>query len=201
MNEIQLGMDLAKIIANQKAYKHNLDADNLYSFLLEKFCSKILPKLISAKQTNKYKPKAFIIKSLNGYALNFLRDHSRPIKISRKYKDLYMQERAMLKRQPNSTDAQIAMECGTDLESLQIMRKLMHTKFVSFDAMLNEPITEQSTMESLELIDYADMYNYLCELSDKDFKMAYEYFVMNNKKLKDEPINNKLIRLRNQKNT
>ena len=197
---IQMGQSMALSIATQKAKQYNLDADVLYSFLLEKFCDKLLPKLEGAKNQAKYKPKAFIIKSFNGYILNFIRDYSKPVKISRKYKDLYMQERAMLRRLPDATDAQIAMECGTDLDTLHTMRKYMNTKFISFDAMLNEPAIQANELEH-ELID-ADkqhVYDAICNISDADFNKAYKFFVLGDAKYANEPINNKLLQLKNQK--
>lgn len=193
---INLGIQLAKVISEQKAKQYGLDVDTLHSFLLEKFCSNILPKLTKAIDEPKYKPKAFIIKSFNGYVLNFIRDYSRPIKISRKYKDLYMLERAMLKRLPDASDAQIALECGTNLDELQIMRKYMNTKFISFDAMLTEPVTQsaESAMSSAE----SSVYSALCKLDDEEFAEAYAYFVDGDETYANSAINNNLIHLKNQ---
>jgi len=173
---VELGLILAKHSAKAKSSMYNLDFDNLYSYLLEKFSTNVLPKLRAmAKDSPKYKPKAYITKCFNGYSLNFIRDCSKPVLIDRKYKDLYMQERAMLKRLPDATDSQIALECGTSLNMLYAMRKCMNTKFVSFDAMLNEPITENK-FETMSYDEQA-IWEAIQSLNDTEFKKAYAYFV------------------------
>lgn len=181
-----MALALAKRISKQKARQYKLDADNLQSYLLEKYCSNIRPKLISAKNQEHYKPRAYIIKSFNGYSLNFIRDCSKPISVNRSMKDLYMQERAILKRRPDATDSQISLECNCSVEELQGMRKCMKSVFMSLDAMPFEPIIEDTRETYSEA--QQSIYAELAKLSDEDFAIAEDFFIHDKKQYSEAPV-------------
>lgn len=140
---IHFAIRMANKIASHRASTiANLDAEDLAGFLIEQYIHKTKPKIDKAnKHDKKFNAKAYITKSLNGYSLNYIRDHSHLSIVSRRYKDLYMMERALLKRLPLATDSQIALECGTTIEALQAMRAAMaNSHAVPLDCFESEPL-------------------------------------------------------------
>lgn len=107
------GLSLVKGFSKTFSYKHRIkDSEELESYLTEK-----IALIIQKYEPNRGIPfKCYAIKSLNGYALNFIRDHGRTIKIPRKFSDLYLKYSALKKRSANYrlTIEDAARELGVD---------------------------------------------------------------------------------------
>lgn len=94
---IEKGIDLVKKVTSSISYKHRLkDSEELYSYLMSK-----LVNILNKYEYERNIPfECFARKSLNGHAFNFIRDHSRTVRVPRKYSELNLQYNALLKKNP-----------------------------------------------------------------------------------------------------
>lgn len=71
----------------------------------------------------------WVNRNLTFHMLNYLRDHSRLVKIPRSYSDLYLKIRKFTLKNPSVTDEQIAQEIGVSTKKVNQVRKAFSMSF------------------------------------------------------------------------
>ncbi len=94
----------------------------------------------------------WVNRNLQFHMLNYLRDHSRLVRIPRSYSDLYLKIRKYLLQEPPLSDEAIAEKEGTTIKKVAQVRKAFSMTFTELNdqsELIETDLEEDSSLESL----------------------------------------------------
>lgn len=123
------GISLVNKVCNGFCFKYRIkDIEELHSHLIEKLV--LIANKFEAGRNIPF--RFFAIKSLNGYAFNFIRDHGRTIKIPRKYSELYLRYNALKKKNSYSQSLTVAKAAELLVVDVELLRKSIEAASLRF---------------------------------------------------------------------
>lgn len=152
-----------------------LPFDDLRSVALEE-----MVKLYDCWDPSKANFSTWLNRSLTFRVLNYLRDHSRMIKMPRSYADTYMKIRKIIGPHPEVSDQELAETTGIDPSLIRETRNAYQTVYQEINEDTEIPVEDKGGEEdSLErlLTDYKGTLEKLADLPEKDYQFLTDVYI------------------------
>ncbi|MGK7892500.1 MAG: sigma-70 family RNA polymerase sigma factor [Xenococcus sp. (in: cyanobacteria)] len=172
-NLLKEGIALASQVAKNFHLKTQIPADELESFLLEKLV--VILKKYDPQTSENF--KGYVTRCFQGYCLNYLRDHSKPIKIPRKFSDLYLKRNAIKRTYSNISDAEVAKEMGISASELRKAVDAITIGFSSLTTYSDSVYAIEDIVESVMSSPEEDEIMYIRNLPEQERQiLEYHFF-------------------------
>lgn len=119
-------------------------------------------------------------RALTYQVLNYLRDHSRMIKIPRSYSDVYMRIRRFIGENPDISDEKLAKKTKIPINLITETREAYKTTFLEINEETEMPVNNIKLDEdSIDKMykDYGDIIEKIDQLSTTDFSFLCDVYV------------------------
>lgn len=121
----------------------------------------------------------WVNRNLQFHMLNYLRDHSRLVRIPRSYSDLYLKIRKFLIEEPSMSDNDIAEKIGISAKRVGQVRKAFSMSFTELNdhsELVEDKIEEDSSLETLFSTN-KDLLFRIASLDEKDEEFLTDVLV------------------------
>lgn len=161
--------------ARKVAQFSGLPYDDLRSVALE-----AMVKLYDKWDPSKANFSTWLNRSLTFQVLNYLRDHSRMIRIPRTYADCYMKIRKHIGANPNISNQVLSELTGVHVNLIAETRAAYQTTFLEINEDTEMPVDaidlEEDSLERM-LEDYSEVTDRLLELPESDLNFLTDTYV------------------------
>lgn len=172
---IRENMWKASHAARKVAMFSGLPFDELRSVALE-----AMVKLYDKWDPSRANFSTWLNRSLTFQVLNYLRDHSRMIKMPRLYADTYMKIRKITGANPEISDEEVAEQTGLDANLISETRKAYQVTYQEINEDTEMPFEdEELDKDSLERMfdDYGETLKRLADLPEKDYEFLVDVYI------------------------
>jgi DNA-directed RNA polymerase specialized sigma subunit len=121
----------------------------------------------------------WVNRNLQFHMLNYLRDHSRLVKMPRSYSDLYLKIRKFTMKNPNMTDESIAKELNISTKKVNQVRKAFAMSFSElndYSETVEGSVEEEVNLDTLYSSNKELLYR-ISELSEKEEELLMDVLV------------------------
>jgi RNA polymerase sigma factor (sigma-70 family) len=172
---IRENMWKASHAARKVAMFSGLPFDELRSVALE-----AMVKLYDKWDPSRANFSTWLNRSLTFQVLNYLRDHSRMIKMPRLYADTYMKIRKITGANPDISDEEVAEQTGLDVCLVSETRKAYQVTYQEINEDTEMPFEdEELDKDSLARMfeDYDETLKRLADLPEKDYEFLIDVYI------------------------
>lgn len=172
---IRENMWKASHAARKVAMFSGLPFDELRSVALE-----AMVKLYDKWDPSRANFSTWLNRSLTFQVLNYLRDHSRMIKMPRLYADTYMKIRKIVGVNPDIPDEEVSEQTGLDLNLIRETRKAYQVVYQEINEDTEMPFEdEELDKDTLSRMfdDYDEALKRLADLPEKDYEFLVDVYI------------------------
>lgn len=152
-----------------------LPFDDLRSVALE-----AMVKLYDKWDPSKANFSTWLNRSLTFQVLNYLRDHSRMIRMPRTYADTYMKIRKIIGANPDVTDQEVSEQTGIHINLIRETRNAYSVTYQEINEDTEMPVDnidiEEDSLEKL-LTDHQGTLKRLADLPEEDYNFLVDVYV------------------------
>lgn len=137
-------------------------------------------KLYDKWDPSKANFSTWLNRSLTFQVLNYLRDHSRMIRMPRLYADAYMKIRKIIGANPDISDEDVADKTGLSVSLIRETRKAYQVTYLEINEDTEMPsediIPDEDNLKRM-LSDYSGVMEKLADLPEKDYQFLLDVYV------------------------
>lgn len=152
-----------------------LPYDELRSVALE-----AMVKLYDKWDPTKANFSTWLNRSLNFQVLNYLRDHSRMIKMPRSYADAYMKIRKIIGARPEISDEEVAKQTNLSINLVRETRNAYQVTYQEINEDTEMPVDgidlNEDNLDRL-LFDYKGVLEKIADLPENDYQFLMDVYV------------------------
>lgn len=121
----------------------------------------------------------WVNRCLNFYMLNYLRDHSRLIRIPRSYSDMYLKIRKLQKKYPSITDVEVAEILNVSVKKIRCVLEAFSMKFSGSSEFCGYEETLSSEQDDglLQTAEYKEVLMNISNLDPQDEAFLNDYLI------------------------